>query len=367
MKTHRHSPRNHLHPVKLVCAASALIAIAIPAAFHSRTANSQDSRVTNSLPSGGERLRAPTERTDSSPVQDHTSQDSLASSSAVRTEASESSKRQATALLLRVVETLALGPAFDAKVRETVWTGGREVVGVGTYEQAGSGTGRYNLQVTMHDGDGKHRLQQISDGRLAWTRMEIAGKVTLRRVDVGRLDQWVQGVATGLTVSPRLQVGAWVEMLANIRRDYQLEVEGAHLKGQPVWVIIGQLRPERREEIMAEANVEEWPMLYPTRVRVAVRTEADPKTQFGAFLPARIEFWSDPLLASEDDESEANSTGRLITLIEIYSVRPIAPPAAQRFRFENQDAEVNFTNDTDRYIKQYGVELTQRQRKQLRR
>ncbi len=82
-------------------------------------------------------------------------------------------------------------PSFHAKVRETVWTNGREVVGVGTYEQAGGGSGRFNLQVTMHDGDGKHRLQQISDGRLAWTRTEIAGKVSLRRVDVGRLDEWV--------------------------------------------------------------------------------------------------------------------------------------------------------------------------------
>jgi len=97
-------------------------------------------------------------------------------------------QQQAVTLIGRVLRELVHGDAFDAKVRETVWTSGREVIGVGTYEQAGAGTGRYNLQVTMHDGEGKHRLHQISDGRLAWTRTEIADQVSLRRVDVGRLD-----------------------------------------------------------------------------------------------------------------------------------------------------------------------------------
>ncbi len=274
---------------------------------------------------------------------------------------------KAVALLQRVIEELVHGRAFDAKVRETVWTGGREVVGVGTYEQAGSGTGRYNLQVTMHDGDGKHRMQQISDGRLAWTRTEIAGKVSLRRVDVGRLDQWVSGVASDSPISPRLRVGAWAEMLGCFLRDYHLQVEGAHLKKRPVWVVTGRLTEQRRDEVMAEAGVDQWPILYPSKVRVAVQAEPDPQTQFGAFLPLRIEFWSDPLRDPASDGAGPGDDGRLITLIEIYSMRPIGVPPVERFRFENQDAEVNFTNDTDHYIRQYGVELTERQRRQLRR
>ncbi|MDG2220105.1 MAG: hypothetical protein P8L85_01915 [Rubripirellula sp.] len=285
------------------------------------------------------------------------------------TQSPANSPSQANSLLRRVIETLVHGPAFDAKVRETVWTGGRQVVGVGTYEQAGLGSGRYNLQVTMHDGDGKHRLQQISDGRLAWTRSEIAGNVSLRRVDVGRLDQWVQGVSLPLPIAPRLQVGAWAEMLTSFLRDYQLQVEGAHLKGQPVWVITGRLNQQRRDQVMAEAGLEQWPMLFPTRVRVAVQSEPESGTQFGAFLPVRIEFWSDPLRKVEAAaaESKLSEEGRLITLIEIYSLRPISAPPVERFRFENQDAEVNFTNDTDRYIQQFGVQLTERQRRQLRR
>lgn len=280
----------------------------------------------------------------------------------------ELSSPKAVMLLQRVLAQLVAGPAFDAKVRETVWTTGREVVGVGTYEQAGGSTGRYNLQLTMHDGDGKHRLQQISDGRLAWTRTDISGRVSLRRVDVGRLDEWVRGATQNMAISPRLKVGAWAEMLSTIERDYVLDVVGASLKEDPVWVITGKLRPSRRKAILAESGRKEWPMLFPTRVRVAVRSKPDPTTGFGALLPIRIEYWSDPVRADEaEDMPSSNENGRLITLIELYSLRPISPPSAERFRFENQDAEVNFTNETDRYIEMYGVHLTERERRQLRR
>ena len=278
------------------------------------------------------------------------------------------SQSQAVKLLRQVLNLIVNGPAFDAKVRETVWTTGREVVGVGTYEQSGGGSGRYNLQLTMHDGDGKHRLQQISDGRLAWTRTEISGKVSLRRVDVGRLDEWVKGATRQMPISPRLKVGAWAEILSTVQRDYVIDVVGAHLKSDPVWVITGTLRQDRRQEILSDSQRDQWPMLYPTRVRIAVKSKPDLETGFGAFLPVRIEFWSDPIAATTDSASAAEKReGRLITLIELYSIRPISPPPAERFRFENQDAEVNFTNETDRYIRLYGVRLTERQRRQLQR
>ena len=280
----------------------------------------------------------------------------------------ENSQRDAVLLLQRVLTQLVAGPAFDAKVRETVWTTGREVVGVGTYEQAGGSTGRFNLQLTMHDGTGKHRLQQISDGRLAWTRTDISGRVSLRRVDVGRLDEWVRGTTESTTIAPRLKVGAWAEMLSTIERDYILQVVGASLKGTPVWVITGTLRQSRRNAILAESGRKDWPMLFPTRVRIAVNSKPDSETNFGELLPVRMEYWSDPVAnESNDQQPTANGSGRLITLIELYSIRPISPPPAERFRFENRDAEVNFINETDRYIERHGIHLTERERRQLRR
>ena len=280
---------------------------------------------------------------------------------------------RAVGLLHKVLTMLVYGPAFHAKVRETVWTNGREVVGVGTYEQAGEGSGRFQLQLTMHDGDGKHRLQQISDGRLAWTRSEIAGKVTLRRVDVGRLDEWVGKSVGHLDIAPSLAVGAWAELLTTIGRDHTLKVVGARLEGEPVWVLTGELKADRRAQVMADSGRDQWPMLYPTHVRIAIRSQPVPSSGFGELLPVRFEFWSDPIDAEKPSDQEATETraatgqGRLITLVELYSIQPIKPPPAERFRFENQDAEVNFINETDRYIRSYGVQLTERELRSLRR
>ncbi|MEC8474576.1 MAG: hypothetical protein VXZ38_08000, partial [Planctomycetota bacterium] len=70
-------------------------------------------------------------------------------SESVRRETDESppakNNPRAETLLKRVLQQLVHGPAFHCKVRETVWTNQREVIGVGTYEQAGQGTGRYHL------------------------------------------------------------------------------------------------------------------------------------------------------------------------------------------------------------------------------
>lgn len=275
----------------------------------------------------------------------------------------EVSQPQAAILLHRVLDLMVNGPAFDAKVRETVWATGRKVVGVGTYEQAGGGSGRYNLQMIMHDGDGKHRLQQICDGRLAWTRSDIAGNVTHRRVDVGRVNEWVQKAVGRMPIAPGLKVGAWAEMLDTLQRDYVLRVNAADLQGVPTWVITAELRQDRREEILAESKRSEWPPLHPTLVLLAVRQQPDPENGFGQLLPVHIEFRSDPVVSGD---GSGQTVRRLITLIELYSIRPIAPPPVERFRFENHDAE-SIINETDRYIQLYGVRLTDLQRRQLRR
>lgn len=292
------------------------------------------------------------------------------------------SQPKAVALLRRVIEQLAHGPAFDAKVRERVWSSGREVVGVGTYEQAGEGTGRFNLQITMHDGDGKHTLQQISDGRLAWTRTQIAEEISLSRVDVGRLDEWGrQAGKSEPRVAPRLRVGGWTEMLDRIEHDYVLRMSGGTLQlpaaadqqdqPRPVWILTGRLRDEVRDQMLQRSGREQWPPLCPTGVRVAIASTPDETTGFGKGLPVYLEFWSDPRSGGETTD-EAENTNRsnhrhLISLIELYSIRPISSPPVARFRFDHQDVEVNFINETDRYLKRYGLQMTQRHERRVRR
>ncbi len=275
----------------------------------------------------------------------------------------------AVEMVTRVMASLAHGPAFDAKVRQRVWTSDREMVGVGTYEQAGHGSGQFNLQVTMHDGDGKHTLQQISDGRLQWTRSDIAGKVVLKRVDVARLGEYVDRQATPGSVSPRLRIGAWTEMLDTISRDYLLRLAAGTLESHTVWILSGTLRDDVRQDTLVRSGRGVWPPLYPTHVRVAIAAKPIDSSGFGEGLPVRIEFFADRVPTSDaTTEASSKDVGPMITLVELYSIRPIdPPPPVARFRFENQDAEVNFINETDRYLQLYGIQLTESDRKRMRR
>ena len=286
------------------------------------------------------------------------------------------SQPEAVAQITQVIDRIVNGDAYDAKVRQRVWTAGREMVGVGTYEQAGKGSGWFSLQITMLDGDGKHTLHQISDGRLAWTRSQINEKISLRRVDVGRLKEWVpqsrRVQRAPFYVPPQFKVGGWAEMLDTIQRDYILSsavgrVQSARkdVAGNQLLVISGKLSDAARDRIKTDSRVKKLPELFPTRVKVAIALEPNPETNFGHGLPVRLEYWSDPVEDKKATSEAAPLAGRLISLIEIYSIRPISPPPIERFRFENQDSSINFVNETDRYLKRYNIRLTDKQRKQL--
>lgn len=317
-------------------------------------------------------------------------------------------------LITQTIQRIALGPAFDAKVRQRVWVSGREILGVGTYEQAGQGSGQFNLQVTMLDGDGKHTLQQVSDGRLAWTREQIGEQISLRRVDVGRLDQWVndslaslfgrgsQGSRSPAVLKPSVRVGAWTEMMDTIASEHDLTLQTGQLEGRDVWIVKGTLRDDVRAQRLQEFGTTTWPELCPTQVVVLIARSDDPETGFGKGLPLRIEYWGDPVQQQPEDNQKGNSSDEidatnagdtgaadnsvvddttaaprtsnqrmlncpLISLIELYSLRPISPPPIGRFRFENQDLDVDFFNETDRYLSRYGIAITERQSRLLRR
>ena len=297
-------------------------------------------------------------------------------------EAREPSQPDAVSLLRQVIDKIANGPAFDAKIRERVDASGREVVGVGTYEQAGEGSGRFNLQITMHDGDGKHTLQQISDGRLAWTRTEIAEEVTLTRVNLGPLKDLAQNAMVrnmlfpydkdDMEVSPHLLVGGLTELLDAIGRDYVLRLSGGAIHDKQVWIISGDLRTNKRELILQHAQRSDWPQLCPTRIRLAIACSPDPQTNFGDRLPVLIEFWSDPMpgdggqssddKSGEDDRTQPSPGRRhLISWIELYSIQPIAAPPIGRFEFHHEDPNVNFLDETERYLQRHDVQLTARQ------
>ena len=349
------------------------------------------------------------------------------------TSKSRPADRDGAAMLDRVLRQLVFGAPFDAKIRQRVWASGREVIGVGSYEHAGQGTGRFNLQLTMHDGDGKHTLQQISDGKLAWTRQDVAGHVKLKRVNLGALDDstrlgdstrfsspghdrkgtefraWKELVAGrddssdpdvsrnpeerhkadttrgGRTIDERLLVGGFTELIRQTVRDYRLRLSGGRLEGEPVWIVAGPLSDRACNRILEESGRTDWPDLLPDHVRIAITADPEHESGLGAGIPVRFEFWrrpasdarltsstapasSGPSESSQDharssDQADSKahrspsdrgatastSAGQMISLIELYAIRPIDPPPVARFKFVSEDSGVQFVDDTDRY------------------
>lgn len=301
---------------------------------------------------------------------------------------------QADEILSQVIVRLVRGDAFDAKLQQKVWAADREVVGVGTYLQSGGNSGRFRMQMKLHTGRQSHHFTQICDGRLAWIRTEVESVVSLRRVDVSRLNQWVEVNAASHHLPPGYLAGGLVEMLDTIGRDFDIQVRPAKLEGEPMIVITGMLKEDVRTRTAIASGVDRLAALHPTMVRVAVRTVDDPETKIGKGLPVRWEYWSDPIddpatgKAANDSHpqesnqdspnppalSEAGTPGlgsiasrRLVSLLHLRSIRRITPPDEVEFRYENRDANVDFINETDRYLQRYGMRLTESQRLQLRR
>ena len=294
-------------------------------------------------------------------------------------------------LLDHCIRRLALGAAFDAKLRQRVWATGREVTGVGSYEQAGEGTGQFHLQLTMHDGDGKHTIRQISDGKLAWTRTEIAQQVTLKRVNLGALDANTRGesewpglrardpksaefrqawkslveppAADPTSGGPRAadelpakaMVGGLVELLHQAGRDFDLRASGGKLAGEPVWILAGPLRESAMARAKSAGGLGEkagLPVRYPTRIRVAIAARQGKRATFATGIPLRFEYWHDPPgrnTQRKPAEDHVRPAGQLISLVEIYSIQEITRPSPARFRFVNDEHAVHFVDETEYY------------------
>lgn len=309
-------------------------------------------------------------------------------------------------LVQRTIERLALADAFDAKLRQRIWVGGREVVGIGRYEQSGEGSGRLSLEMTIHDGDSRHELRQISDGKLAWFRCQVGNDVTLRRIDIGRVKEVHHQLTQArealsarvnafpvksdeqITVPTWLRIGGLIELIDQIANDFDLRITRGKVDQMPVWILRGQLRDSAKKEIDTMSSG--LPALCAQEVRVAIAASGD-ANGFGVGLPIRIEFWGVPKTPEPDGQptleevsagkasdsgslpspepstpnrSETTLTGtptptrqapdrpagRLISLLEIYSIRKIRPSPEQRFRFEREERDITFSNDTNLYV-----------------
>lgn len=275
-------------------------------------------------------------------------------------EVAEKSRRIASTIANRVLDYLTWGPPLEAKLRLRAWAAGREVVEVGYYQQAGRGTGRSQMGLQVPIAEGTARWQQVCDGRLAWTREELAGEVRVRRVDLGRLDELLSvqsavdlenregSESEGSRITPRLRVGGLAEIVDRIQADYRLSVSEGHIEEVDsegriekvrMLVIKGEMRTVILEAMQAAGGGVISP-LVPRQVMIAI-----PADSLAEPLPARIEFWSE-------------AKGRLISLLEIYDSTTIEPPPIEHFRFEAGGDD--FVNETELYLRRFSGGLANR-------
>lgn len=232
---------------------------------------------------------------------------------------------------------LTMGPPIQAKLRVRAWGGGKEVKEVGSYEQAGGGTGWMRMELEVPIADGKGRWQQTCDGRLAWTREELAGHVRVRRVDVGRVAELISPGAAG-RVPWGLRVGGLAELIDRIMADYELTMIQGHLENVPMIVLKGPMREARHSQLQQLAGGAATGLI-PQYIRVAI-----PVDRIELPFPSRIEFWT-------------ASSGKLLSMIEIYDLAPIEMPAIDRFRFEPGGDD--FANETEAYLRRFGYEFAE--------
>lgn len=247
------------------------------------------------------------------------------------------------------VTQLAYGPSLNAEVRVRTQAAGEQTVASGNYVQAGGGSGRQRYELRSVVAGGPAVIVQCSDGRLAWTRRQIADNVELRRVELGRLPDQVQDRAEIVSaagpapssrparVPPRLRVLGLVELLDNIAADFELTVRTGTLRGAPVLILSGPLRETARQRVR-EAADGTIPQDLPTEVWVALSpTLAQP-----ALFPLRIEY-------RQPDGSES---GRLVTAVEVLSIK-LQPADDRLFLYDSNELDVDLVNETDRYIRRF--------------
>ncbi|PNY34497.1 hypothetical protein C2E31_23065 [Rhodopirellula baltica] len=275
---------------------------------------------------------------------------------------------RASEVIDQVIDRLGNGAPFDCIISQKIRTADREITGVGSYLQMGMGTGRFIFSMKVHDGDGKHTLFQISDGRLTWTRSQVDEDVSLSRVDVGWLDEGARALHRDSRIKPSMKVGAIGEMLDTIRDQYDLSLGTSQLKGRPLVVVIGTLKQSRRDEMKSILGGQPWPETYPTRVNIAIAQHDDPKSNFGKGLPVRIEHLGEIPRQGSDDSADSNSGVKphMISLLEFYSIRPVEPRPVERFRYDNQNTEIDFVNETARYEQKFGIHVSAKERQRYR-
>ena len=282
---------------------------------------------------------------------------------------SDAPLKEGDQLVEKALQNLLNLSPFRAKLTQRVDLFGQELVGAGSYLQAGQGIEKLiRMELKMNVGGQLLSVQQISNQRFFWIRRELAGESTLARVDLQRIRD---AVAAADSLPRQGLVDNWVVLggiprllsallhNCNFKRPLEQEMKAGDAL-MKVWVVEGEWSRAARQgfvarggatsaEIAVEENQLVLPEYLPQRVRLVLgRDERLP------LFPYRIEF-----LAAKSDRLQGNTAtavqARLQSMVTLEMFNVTRADDIDRAAFEYQPGDQVVDHQTEFYLKRLGL------------
>ncbi|MBT7253818.1 MAG: hypothetical protein HN882_02360 [Planctomycetaceae bacterium] len=258
-------------------------------------------------------------------------------------------------LLRKAVQAVVAESNLQASVRHKINLFEQQLVGTGHYSQFGEGPiKRLRLELKTQVGKTTTSITQVCDGRHLWLRENFPDSVQLSRIDVRqvrtRLEQLQRANQTDQAIIPQLDWGANIAMgglprvLAAVEDSFNFSVVRRTIfEDVPVWVIVGQWKPEVRDKIQARFRVRRGNLMthIPNEVRIVLGRDE----QF-QYFPREIQY----LRVVEGATEEFVTATALVTLQFYDYTRKVA---MNRSQFDYQRGDQIIVDRTQAFLEKY--------------
>ena len=271
----------------------------------------------------------------------------------------QGSEEVSAAYLLRsAVEAIASESNLQASVRHKINLFDQHLVGTGHYSQFGEGPiKRLRLELKTQVGKTTTSITQVCDGRHLWLRENFPDSIQLSRIDVRqvrtRLEQLRrinhtdtpnQAFIAQLDWGANIAMGGMPRVLAAVEDSFNFSVvRRATFEDVPVWVILGQWKPEIRDQIQSRFRVRRGNLM--THMPNAVRVVLGRDEQF-QYFPREIQY-----LRVVEGETEEFVTATALVTLQFYDYSRTV--AMNRSQFDYQRGDQIIVDRTQAFLEKY--------------
>ena len=274
-------------------------------------------------------------------------------------EAEQGSEEVSAEKLLRsAVQAITSESNLQASVRHKINLFDQHLVGTGHYSQFGEGPiKRLRLELKTQVGKTTTSITQVCDGRHLWLRENFPDSIQLSRIDVRQVrtrleqlrrtnqtDPATQAIIPHLDWGANIAMGGLPRVLAAVEDSFNFSVvRRATFEDVPVWVILGQWKPEVRDKIQSRFRVRRGNLM--THMPNAVRIVLGRDEQF-QYFPREIQY----LRVVEGAKEEFVTATALVTLQFYDYTRTVA---MNRSQFDYQRGDQIIVDRTQAFLEKY--------------